>query len=429
MTQLIILVPDEAVTRIRSNGAWGRLTFKVSDAENAGYVQAVSAGPEMSLLPITIEPRRAHFLNSGESREAGFWYRVRPEAHAYWVDCQRRHTTLTPDGFAGFVISGYKSPGAESYIAITYAPDVDARFPNIGLPDLVAWHVSAQGVAPVDIECQPGVLGNAQLVGRWPVGQLAAVTVMIIGVGSIGGALARALAAYGIGRLLLVDPDRLRWHNLVRHSSGPGHVGKLKVTALRDELRLLRPETEVEAHPLDVVADADQIRPLLARTDLVMCAADGVAARRVVSHLARRAGVDAILSCVLEDGGLGEVLRLRPWRDRGCLACQRQALVAAGGIDREPTLDAGYDTGRRHRPMTAVGGDLHLVGQLAAKIGVATILERGGHPDQRLPGEHALLALRPQPGWAAPFDLHRAGEIRWLDASPPIPGCPTCERP
>ena len=79
------------------------------------------------------------------------------------------------------------------------------------------------------------------------------------------------------------------------------------------------PETEVEAYPLDVVADADQICPLLAPVNLVVCATDGVAPRRVVSHLARRARLDAILACVLEDGGLGEVLRLRPWKDRGCL--------------------------------------------------------------------------------------------------------------
>jgi hypothetical protein len=93
-----------------------------------------------------------------------------------------------------------------------------------------------------------------------------------------------------------------------------------------------------------VVADADQIRALLTRTGLVVCAADGVAPRRVVSHLARRAGLDTVVACVLEDGGLGEILRLRPWKDCGCLVCQRQTLAATGGLDPEPTLDAGYGT-------------------------------------------------------------------------------------
>ncbi|WP_442935325.1 ThiF family adenylyltransferase [Micromonospora sp. CPCC 206061] len=89
-------------------------------------------------------------------------------------------------------------------------------------------------------------------------------TIMVVGVGSIGGAVAHALAAYGVGHLILVDYDRLRWHNLVRHVSGAAHVGRLKVSAVREDLQVLRPETKVTALPLDVVTDADQIRALLA---------------------------------------------------------------------------------------------------------------------------------------------------------------------
>jgi hypothetical protein len=428
VNRLIVLVPREAAALIRDSGAWGHVTIKVSDAENAGYVRAVSVKREMR-LPVTLAPK-THFLNSGEDRPAGFWYRVGPQLHVLWADLQRRQSALRVEAFASFVPSGFKVTGDSApYIAITYAPEVESTFPGAGVANLLAWHVSADGVEPVDVECEPEIIGNAQLAAQWPVDLLSTATVMVIGVGSIGGAAVHALAGYGIGRLLLVDPDRLRWHNLVRHVCGPAHIGRMKVSALRDDLRLLRPDTNVEAYPLDVVADADQIRPLLNHTDLVVCAADGVASRRVVSHLARRAGRDAVLACVLEDGGLGEVLRLRPWKDRGCLVCQRQTLAAAGAIDPEPNLDAGYGTGTRHRPMTAVGGDLHIVGQLAAKISVATVLERGGHPDQRLPGEHCLLALRPHPGWPPPFDLSRAGEIRWLAASAPLPGCPTCEDP
>ena len=216
------------------------------------------------------------------------------------------------------------------------------------------------------------------------------------------------------------------WHNLVRHVASPRDVGKLKVTALTEQINAIRPDTAVEAHPLNVITSADHVRPLLGDCDIVVCAADGVAPRRVVSHLARRAAVPAILACVLEDGGLGEVLRLQPWASHGCLLCRRESLKASGGIDPEPALDLGYGTGSRHRPMTAVGGDLHLVGQLAAKFAVATHLERRGHADQQLPGEQALIALRPRPGWAPPFDLTQCGDTRWALATPPLPDCPTC---
>ncbi len=244
--------------------------------------------------------------------------------------------------------------------------------------------------------------------------------------GSIGGAATTALAGYGVGRLRLVDPDRFLWHNQVRHVLPGRYVGRYKVDGLREHLAEQRPDTTVEALRLNVVENADHIRPLLRDTDIVLCAADGVGARRTVSHLARRAHRDAVLACVLEDGGIGEIMRLRPWPDHGCLPCRRRALTEAGAIDPEPGLEAAYGIGTLHRPMTAVGADLHAVGDLAAKMTVASALERHGHTDQRLPGENLLVALRAQPGWAAPFNLHRTGDIRWTAAEPPRPDCPTC---
>ncbi len=247
-----------------------------------------------------------------------------------------------------------------------------------------------------------------------------------IGVGSIGATAADALAGYGIGTLSLVDPDRLLSHNLIRHPLTARDLGRNKVAGLADQMRRAWPETTIEPLALDVVVDADRIRPLFEDCDLVLCAADGVTPRRVVSHLARRAQIPAVLACVLEDGELGEVLRLQPWPTIGCLACQRRHLADAGGFDPEPTLDAPYGVGSDHRPMTAVPGDLHLVGRLAAKIAVATLLERAGHHDQILPGDHLMLALRPRTNLPPPANLRRSTDQRWTELGPPTPSCPTC---
>src|SRR6266700_3992022 len=159
----------------------------------------------------------------------------------------------------------------------------------------------------------------------------------------------------------------------------------------------------------------------------ISCAADGVAPRRVVSHLARRAGRPAVLACVLEDGEIGEVLRLRPWPTAGCLLCQRQHLTASGTLDPEPTLDVPYGQGTAHRPMTAVAGDLHLVGQLAAKAAIALLQENAGYHEQLLPGDQLVVGLRPGPGLPTPFNPSHAGALRWSPLGPPFPGCPTCQ--
>ena len=233
--------------------------------------------------------------------------------------------------------------------------------------------------------------------------------------------------AYELGRLALVDPDRLLARNLVRHQLTTRHLGLMKVEGLADQLRHCWPDTAVEPLALDVTADADRMRPLFHDSALIACAADGVVPRRVVSHLARRAGIPAVLACVLEDGEIGEIIRLLPWPTAGCLICHRQYLADIGGFDPEPALDQPYGTGTDHRPMTAVAGDLQLVGQLAAKIAIATLLEHAGQYDQVLPGDHLVVGLRPHSGLPPHADLRHAAEFRWSRVGPPLPGCPTCD--
>ncbi len=425
MSGLLVLVPQLAAQRIRGGGQWGQITFQASDPHQVGAVIAVSHGNE-PILPAPLQPK-THFLHSANSRGGHRWYRVPPELHLFWWQLRKIRGALKLEGFRSWIDSGWLNPSGGGYLALTLSADVHASYPEVDIPDIAAWYVTPNGVEPVDLDVQAADQGMRQLADYWPVAALAETAVLLVGAGSIGGAAAHALATYGVGRLTVLDPDRLLGHNLVRHVGDARHVGQYKVDVLKQQLDDLRPDTEVKALRLDVVGDADRVRALLRRVDLVLCAADGVAPRRIVSHLARRASRDAVLACVLEDGSLGEVIRLRPWRDRGCLVCQREALVEEGAIDPEPSLDADYGTGTTHRPMTAVGSDLHLVGQLAAKVSVATLLERRGHPDQTLAGEHGVIGLRPQIGLAPPFNVEDSATIRWLPAKPPRPGCPTCE--
>jgi hypothetical protein len=262
---------------------------------------------------------------------------------------------------------------------------------------------------------------------QWPVEQLRGARVVIVGLGSIGGIVAQSLAASGVGNLELVDPDRFLWHNLVRHILGPDDVGRMKVSALKERIENRWPTTSVVAHPLDVVRDAHLIRPLFAHADLIVCAADGIAPRRTVSHLARQTGRTAVLTCVLDDGAVGEVLRLRPGSRFGCLMCQRRALEAAGALDAEADQELDYGTGLVHKPMTAVGPDLWLVAELAAKASISTLLEALGYAEHQLPGEQAVLALRTGNDLASPFNVSHTGKVAWYPATGPLPGCWTCE--
>jgi hypothetical protein len=332
-----------------------------------------------------------------------------------------RAASLPTEIFKDLVIRGWVAlPADRPELTITYTPDRQ--------PGWAAWWVDRDQAVPADLDL-PGApgLGLEQLRPGWPVDRLRFARITVVGAGSIWSAAAHGLGAYGVGTVALVDPDRLLARNLVRHQLTARHLGLMKVDGLAEQLRRSWPETAVEPLSLDVAADADRMRPLFDSSALIVCAADGVVPRRVVSHLARRASVPDVLACVLDDGEIGEIIRLRPWPGADCLACHRQYLADTGGFDPEPALDRPYGSGAGHRPMTAVAGDLQLVGQLAAKIAVATLLEHAGYHDQILPGDHLVAGLRPRSGLPPPADVRCAAEFRWSSIGPPLPGCPTCD--
>jgi molybdopterin/thiamine biosynthesis adenylyltransferase len=72
-------------------------------------------------------------------------------------------------------------------------------------------------------------------------------TVAVIGCGSIGAQIALLLAQAGVGKLILIDPDILKWANVGRHPLGAKHVGRPKALALTEELKGNYPHIKVEA--------------------------------------------------------------------------------------------------------------------------------------------------------------------------------------
>jgi hypothetical protein len=124
---------------------------------------------------------------------------------------------------------------------------------------------------------------------------------------------------------------------------------------------------------------------------------------------------------------VGELVRVRP--QTGCLLCLRRALEADGTFDPEPFLDRGYGTGTNHQPMTAAPGDLRLMGEFAAKAAVATLLERLGWFNHRLPGDWMRVGLQPRSDTPAPFDGLRSTDVSWAPMVERDPSCPTCATP
>lgn len=97
----------------------------------------------------------------------------------------------------------------------------------------------------------------AQLVlPGWDQKRLAEATALIVGLGGLGSPAALYLAAMGIGRLLLVDPDTIAEANLHRQPLySPAELGQHKIDSLAQTLQRLRADLEIEKYP--VWADQD----------------------------------------------------------------------------------------------------------------------------------------------------------------------------
>ena len=118
-----------------------------------------------------------------------------------------------------------------------------------------------------------GLDGQARLKGA---------SVLIVGAGGLGSPAALYLAAAGIGRLGLVDFDRVDASNLQRQVLyGSASVGRPKLEAARERLADLNPGVRIETH--DQRLTSANAMEILAGYDVVLDGADNFATRYLVN--------------------------------------------------------------------------------------------------------------------------------------------------
>lgn len=424
MNRPLVILPADYARAIQSSGRnWGFLDLIKDPGDSTSFVDGFSIARD-SAARHTSKLSDDHYLRFGTPvPTAGVWYRVEPALHELGRFVDARADSLSIELLKKHVMNGWQIPpqGGPTPV-VTWCEGADGEL------DFFAWFVFPDNgeLRRCDIDvADPDLPRLAPLAGHWPIDVLSGKHVTVFGAGSIGGAAARSLVSYGVGNIALCDYDRIQSHNFARHVSPRSDLGRLKVASVSQLLNDLDPAVSVEELSLDMMFDTDLVRPVVLKSDLILVATDGIDSRRTANFLARWAEKPAVFACVLEDGAYGEVVRLRCPSD-GCLECQRRALIDDGKMDPEPGIELGYGAHGTHRPMTAVGGDLHLVGDFAAKVAVATLLESEGLRAQALAGGCAILGLNPKPNRAEPFDIEYSSEVRWSAVPPPFPDCPVC---
>lgn len=115
--------------------------------------------------------------------------------------------------------------------------------------------------------------------------KLKGARVLVVGAGGLGSPALAYLAAAGVGRLGLVDPDTVSLSNLQRQivHTTPA-IGTAKVESAAAYARALNPEITVE--PSAVRIDAETATDQLKDFDLVLDGTDTLETRRVVAQAA-----------------------------------------------------------------------------------------------------------------------------------------------
>ena len=147
------------------------------------------------------------------------------------------------------------------------------------------------------------------LLPGWNQESLTHATVIVMGMGALGNAVAQSLALAGVGNLILCDMDRIEMSNLSRAPLfNESDIGEYKVDAAARTLSQMAPDIRIETRnkPLEYAIGLAELRD----ADLVMGCLDSRNARR---ELAGRCG---LVSAPWIDGATGEWSgEIRPYLD------------------------------------------------------------------------------------------------------------------
>ncbi|MBY5439052.1 thiamine biosynthesis protein ThiF [Rhizobium leguminosarum] len=201
--------------------------------------------------------------------------------------------------------------------------------------------------------------------------------VLIIGAGSLGGAVSENLVRMGMTRMGILDHDILDVGNLTRHVLGMDAVGHDKAAALANALSLIMPDADVRGIVTSFPPDTNELADELRSFDVIIDCT----------------GSDAVLDAMAEFDWGGEkifVSLAMTWRAEGLL-------VFTASEATFPAIDAKESFHEMNVPPTDFG-DARMEGigcwhpvfpataadvRMWSAVGARTILEAIRHPERR----------------------------------------------
>jgi sulfur-carrier protein adenylyltransferase/sulfurtransferase len=176
-------------------------------------------------------------------------------------------------------------------------------------------HAHARGATPAPDYSRQMALKEVGAAGQE---KLRRAAVLVVGCGGLGVPAMTYLAAGGVGRIGLVDGDRLEASNLHRQTLyALADVGKPKVELAAARLRALNPGVELRTHALRL--DASTAPEIIEPYTLVIDCTDNFSTKFVLNDTCVRLRKPVIFSSVYQYEGQLQVVR--PDRGGACLRC------------------------------------------------------------------------------------------------------------
>jgi len=360
-TDMLAAAPLETVAACRvgwwrdSDNQLHLLWREATIAEDADYVRRSPGGA-------VVRPTfHAPVIKSCRSRSEGFLL-------------SHTHPFSTTPGFSGI------DDGGEDELI----PKVQARVPGVPHGGFVlgtsggsvrVWTPDKSEVLPVVIR----LLGRVEsrdttatmyarqdlALGPGTAAALGANHVAIVGTGGLGWQIAIGLWRHGVGRITLIDPDRIEETNLSRlPGARASDIGRPKVDVLAGLLRAMRGDGVLDRVP---AAFASPIaRAHVAAADLVIGGTDTLSSRLDLDRFSRRLlvpYVDTGINVAVRDGRIERIggRVTVSWPLGPCLSCMGVLTPDALAIEAEPL---GY-RGRARAEEAAVLGYNMVVAGLA----------------------------------------------------------------
>lgn len=134
------------------------------------------------------------------------------------------------------------------------------------------------------------------LIGPEAMGKIRKAAVMVFGVGGVGSHCIEALARCGVGKLILIDNDRVSLTNINRQSIAcHSTVGQYKTKVMKERIADISPETVVETYEVFVLPD--NLESLFVeKPDYIIDAIDTVTAKLALVELAQKLEIPVISS-------------------------------------------------------------------------------------------------------------------------------------